>query len=196
MLDQKGFCTVILNGLYMVYQDQTLAMGGRCDGRTGDPYTASVRVTIDSDQSNEMGAGQDLVGTTCFRADVPTQVDDTCLLADVSARELEDDTCLLADVSARELGDDTCLLADVSAQEDDTCLLADVSAPELEDDTCLLADVSAQAKTLYEWHCALQVGLPRSNSCDGFIHPAAMTAMMVTHTLGWPLLHWLLGLPC
>jgi hypothetical protein len=169
MLDQKGFCTVILNGLYMVYQDQTLAMGGRCDGRTGDPlaYTASVRVTIDSDQSNEMGAGQDLVGTTCFRADVSTQVDDTCLLADVSAQELEDDTCLLADVSAQEPEDDTCLLADVSAQEDDTCLLA---------------GVSAQAKTLYEWHCAL--GLPRSNSCDGFIHPAAMTAIMVTHTLG------------
>jgi hypothetical protein len=107
MLDQKWFCTVILNGRYMVYQDQTLAMGGRCDGRTGDPYTASVRVTIDSDQSNEMGAGQDLVGTTCLRADV-------------SAQELEDDTCPLADVSAQELGDDTCLLADVSAQEDDT----------------------------------------------------------------------------
>jgi hypothetical protein len=164
----------------MVYQDQTLAMGGRCDGRTGAPYTGSVRVTIDSDQSNEMGAGQDLVGTTCFRADVPEQEDDTCLLADVSAQE--DDTCLLADVSAQELEDDTCLLADVSAQEDDTCLLADVSAQK--DDTCLLADVSAQAKTLYEWHCALQVGLPRSNSCDGFIHPAAMTAIMVTHTLG------------
>jgi hypothetical protein len=103
MLDQKGFCTVILNGLYMVYQDQTLAMGGRgCDGRTGDPYTASVRVTIDSDQSNEMGAGQDLVGTTCFRADVPTQVDDTCLLADVSAQE-DDTACWLTSPQRRTI---------------------------------------------------------------------------------------------
>jgi hypothetical protein len=123
-------------------------MGGRCDSRTGDPYTASVRVTIDSDQSNEMGAGQDLVGTTCFRADVPTQEDDTCLLADVAAQE--DDTCLLADVSTQELEDDTCPLADVSAQEpeDDTCLLADVSAQDPEDDTCLLAGASLWTLTL------------------------------------------------
>jgi hypothetical protein len=91
-------------------------------------------------------------------------------------------TCLLADVSAQDPEDDTCLLADVSMDIDSTA--SEVAQKvNLEDDTCLLTDVSVtQAKTLYEWHCAL--GLPRSNSCDGFIHPAAMTAIMVTHTLG------------
>jgi hypothetical protein len=78
----------------MVYQDQTLAMGGRCDGRTGDLYTASVRVTIDSDQSNEMGAGQDLVGTTCLRADeVPMQEKTLyewhCALGHTNARNIK-----------------------------------------------------------------------------------------------------------
>jgi hypothetical protein len=68
-------------------------MGGRCDGRTGDLYTASVRVTIDSDQSNEMGVGQDLVGTTCLRADVPMQEKTPyewhCALGHTNARNIK-----------------------------------------------------------------------------------------------------------
>jgi hypothetical protein len=74
-LDQKGFCTVIRNDLCMVYQNQILALGGRCDNRTDDLYTASVRVTIDEDESNAIEAlsHQDLDGNTCLRAEVPEQ---------------------------------------------------------------------------------------------------------------------------
>jgi hypothetical protein len=172
-LDWKGFRTVIHNSAYMVYLEENLAMVGRCDGGTGDLYTASVRVAQEDDtclladvsvdvDSVEVEQEVNHENDTRLLADVAVQEDDTCLLADVSAQEPEkDDTCLLADVSAQELEDDTCPLADVSAQEpeDDTCPLADVSMDidstasevaqkvHLEDDTCLLADVSVkQAK--------------------------------------------------